>query len=679
MPLFQIPRNTLLWLLGAQTLLIIPHLSRLPIWMLLAWFIVVVWRVQIFRGRWPFPNRWIKGLIVALCIMGLFSEYGRFFGIEPMIGLLITAFLLKLLEMRQKRDALIVIFLGYFVAATQFLFSATLVATTYVVLTITTLTTALLGLHQSAGHRYPWRSFKFAGMLVAQSLPLMLVLFVVMPRIGSLWAVPQQQHSARSGVNDSMSPGDFSNLVQDNATAFRVTFDGAVPAPRFLYWRGLVFSEFDGRRWTQTEFSSFRGEAINWTTEEPKPWRRLIKVQGEPLGYEIILEPTQQPWLYALATPTAKGDGIGLTRDFRLVYRRPVRNRYQYEVESHLNYSIASEGLSPRIRQRELSLPENANPRSQQQARQWMADASNPRDYIERVLDYFNREFIYTLEPPLLGQHPVDDFLWQSKRGFCEHFSSAFVVMMRAAGIPARIVVGYQGGELNPLKNFLVVKQADAHAWSEVWLAGEGWVRVDPTAAVAPQRIESGLGGALSPADRNLLDNPFSLENYRGIPLFSLIALRLEVLEYDWHRWVMNYDQDKQRGLLRNILGAIEAWRIAALVLGTGTVVFALVGASLLLSGLKPRRGAADTAYRRFLRVLKRRGVERGMGEGPRTLLARVGEQRPDLASWAGRVTDSYERCVYAGDDGALVRLKALVARPPRDRKGERKSLVANL
>lgn len=660
-PLFQIPRNSLVWLLAAQALLIVPHLPRLPVWIFLAWLITVIWRIQIFRGIWPFPNRWIKVLIVILCLAGLLSEYSRFFGIEPMVGLLVTAFILKLLEMRLKRDALIVIFLGYFVAATQLLFSQTLVTSLYVIATVVTLTTALLGMHQSTGHRYPWRSFRLAGTLVLQSLPLMVLLFIIMPRIGSLWAVPQQEHRAKTGVSDSMSPGDFSNLAQDDSTAFRVTFDGEIPPSRAMYWRGLVFSEFDGRRWSQSEFSVYRGEAVNWNDEPPASWRQLIETSGEPLGYEIILEPSQQHWLYAIPIANSRQSDLGLTSDYRLVSQHPVRNRYRYHVESHLSYSVSPEELSPLVRQRQLSLPDKANPRAQQQAREWMAEARDARAYIDRVLAYFNREFIYTLEPPLLGPHPVDEFLWESKRGFCEHFASAFVVMMRAAGIPARVVVGYQGGEVNPLKNFLVVRQADAHAWSEVWLEGEGWLRVDPTAAVAPQRIESGSNTTFSDSNSDAGESPFSLETYSRMPFFVMLGLRMEVLEYDWHRLVMSYDQDKQSGLLQRLLGRVTPLRVAAGLLLSGLLMLALIGVSLLLSGRKPTRDPGEKLYLRFLRVLETRGITAETGEAPRALAQRIKQQRPDLSAWARQVTACYEAYMYAGKRDELGRLRRLV------------------
>ncbi|MGQ9424704.1 transglutaminase TgpA family protein [Gilvimarinus sp. F26214L] len=663
-PHFQVPRNSLVWLLVAQTLLVIPHLVHLPVWILLAWLATMIWRVQIYRGQWPFPGGWIKSLIVALCLAGLLSEYRRFFGIEPMVGLLITAFLLKLLEMKQKRDALVVIFLGYFVAATQFLFWQGLWTTAYAVLSLIVLTTALLGLHQAQGHRYPLRSFGTAAKLLAQSVPLMVVLFIVMPRIGSIWAVPQQEHTAQSGVSDSMSPGDFSSLTQDDSRAFRVTFEGEIPPARDLYWRGLVLSEFDGRSWTQARFNAYDLQAVEWNRQYPADWRGLVRTEGPALKYEVILEATQQHWLYGLPLAETRDAEIGFTRDFRLVSRRPVRNRFQYQVTSRPQYSLAPETLAPEVRRRELALPRNTNPRARQLAREWRADAGSVDAYINRVLQHFNQEFTYTLEPPLLGEHPVDDFLWNSRAGFCEHFASAFTVMMRAAGIPARVVVGYQGGEVNPVKDFLLVRQADAHAWTEVWLEGRGWKRVDPTAAVAPDRIESGISSLTASERSQDGDNPFSLRNYGQYPVVLAIRLRLDALEYDWHRLVLSYDQDKQSGLLNDLLGGVTPLRVAGLLLGTGFVVVALIGLVFVIRDQRAPRDPGEKLYRRFLRRLGTQGIARRGDEGPRALAERVQQERPDLADWATEVTESFERYAYGDNVQELPRLRRLVRRP---------------
>jgi len=657
--LYQIPRNSLVWLLFSQVLLIIPHLQRLPVWVVFAWLLTVTWRVQIHRGLWSYPNRWVKITIVFISLAGLVVEYGRLFGLEPMIALMVTAFILKLLEMHRKRDAITLIYLGYFIAATQFLFSQTIFTAVYLFLVIIINTTALIGLYQGGGHKYPWRSLRLAGTLILQSVPLMLVLFLVMPRFGSLWAVPQKTSTAMTGVSDSMSPGDFTRLAQSEKMAFRVKFENKIPENSALYWRGLVFSRFDGRRWTQSGFQGWRGgAAINWSQDEPAEWRGSISNKSGILKYDIILEPTQQHWLYALATAESNDRYIGFTRDNRLVSRNPIRNRRQYKVTSHVEFDFAKTALSLLLRGRETNLPAGFNPRSIARAKQMRAVAQNDREYINNLLAYFNQEFTYTLAPPALGRNTVDEFLWSTKKGFCEHFASSFVVMMRAAGIPARVVVGYQGGEINPIKDFLVVRQLDAHAWSEVWLEGEGWIRVDPTAAVAPERIESGLSAALSLEELEGLLNSFSLNAYRNIGFLNTLRLRLEVLEYNWHSLVMGYNQEAQADVLRRLLGDITPLRIALLLLGVGGIVLLLVAVVFVLNGGRSALKAEDKIYRAYLKKLASQGLVRKLGEGPRKFAERVTRERPDLAQKVGQMTQFYEAVSYEGDAAKLKMLK---------------------
>ena len=667
--IFQIPRNCLTWLLVAQVFLIAPHIPHIPSWIVLAWAIVAVWRIQVYRGHWSFPSRRWKYAIVFCCVIGLLFEYRRFYGLEPMIALLMIAFLLKLLEMHHRRDAVSVIYIGYFVAATAFLFSQTIEMTAYVAFSLILVTCALIALNQSEQQKSFGRTFTLAGKLILQSVPLMLVLFLIIPHIGSLWAVPQQRGAARTGVSDSMSPGDFSQLSRSSETAFRVTFDGDMPPTSQLYWRAMVFSRFDGRTWSQSMLMDFsEGGPVNWTSDPPSPWRRYIESRDEAVGYDVILEPTQQNWLYGLNVADTREEGLGLTRDFTLIRRLPVRNRFRYRVQSYLNHSLDKGGLTSLQLRRELQLPSNFNAESLTQAQQWRAQAGSDVAYINRVLEYFRQEFTYTLEPPLLGRNSVDEFLWQYKRGFCEHFASSFVVMMRAAGIPSRVVVGYQGGERNPLENFLIVKQSDAHAWAEVWLDGEGWRRVDPTAAVAPNRIEYGLANAVSDVDVQLIDNSF-LSSYSGVALLNMLRLRLEVLNYKWSVWVVSYDQEFQAGLLNQLLGRISALKIALVLIGAGILVLGTIGLGVIWSGRAPKRERGERLYRLFLRRLRANGVEIQPGEGPRTFAQRAAQAQPQWAQWIWQVTHSYESYAYGGDLSAVARLECDIRRRDQPHK----------
>ncbi|TQV67702.1 DUF3488 domain-containing protein [Exilibacterium tricleocarpae] len=660
---YQLPRNSLAWLLVAQAAAIAPHIPRLPVWLVGAWLFVVAWRVQVFRGVWAFPGAPVKALLVIVCGASLLFGYGRFFGLEPMVALLLAAFVLKLLEMHRRRDALVVIYLGFFTCSTQLLFSTTMPAAVYALLCVVLLTAALIGLNQSEGHKQPLRSVQLAAKLVLQCLPMMVLLFLVLPRLGALWSVPMQQSAASTGVSDSMSPGDITRLARSGGLAFRVAFDGAVPPPSQRYWRGLVFSRFDGRRWSQARIAGFRDGPVLATPDNPQPWQRLVEVSGSSRTYEVIMEPSHQPWLFALATPRDYSTGISLTRDFRLVYREPVGKRLRYRVTSYPDYRLEAQPLPDwRLRQ-ELQLPDDFNPRARRQAQEWYRDAGSTEAYVERLLDYYNSDFTYTLEPPPLGRDSVDEFLWGTKRGFCEHFAGSFVFMLRAAGVPARVVVGYLGGELNPLEGYLQVRQYDAHAWAEVWLRGRGWVRVDPTGAVAPERIEADLRSALSEQESQLVSGVLALDRYRAIAWLNRLRLQWDALNYRWHRRVLGYDSTMQAGLLRQLLGEVSPLRVALLVIGVGGAILGLIALRVLLKGRKPRPSPATRQYQRFVRKLSRAGLARAPGEPPRDFARRVATRRPDLEQAVLAITDLYERISYAGQAALVPELRRSVAR----------------
>ncbi|GAB1259748.1 transglutaminase TgpA family protein [Aurantivibrio plasticivorans] len=661
-PYFQLSRASFVWLLVSQLLLIVPHLGRLPIWVIAAWSVAVVWRVQIYRGIWGFPKPWVKATLLLVCVIGLGASFRKFYGLEPMIALLITMFILKLLEMSSKRDALLIIYLGYFVVATELLFYQSMLATIYVFFCVILLTTTLLSLYQSA-HTRPAISFRYAATMVFQSVPLMFVLFITMPRVGSIWAVPQPTNTAKTGVSDSMAPGDFSNLAQSNATAFKVKFENEViPLNSDLYWRGLVFSDFDGRRWELGGISSYpvpTRQSASATRAEP-----LLQADGRPIRYNVIMEPTQQHWLYAIPTARSNEEAVRVTGDNRLVRRKPIGTRISYSVESYLNFAFQMDSLPSHIRRRNTYLPDGFNAESIATAHQWLNEVGNDeRAYMQKVLNYFRSDFVYTLSPPLLGRHSVDEFMWKTRRGFCEHFASSFTVMMRAAGIPARVVAGYQGGKWNPLENFLRVSQAEAHAWSEVWFEGEGWVRVDPTAWVAPNRIESGIDAALSVDEVPLLTGTLSLERFSHLSFINNLKLRLEAIEYQWQSTVMGYNQEQQTAFLRRLLGDITPMRIALLLIGSGAVILAAIGVSLLISMRQQRMTLADKYYHKFLKRLSTLGIERGKGEPPRTFARRSMSALPDQADWIEQVSTAYETYTYQNDAAQLEVLRSLVNR----------------
>ncbi|MEZ5528639.1 MAG: DUF3488 and transglutaminase-like domain-containing protein [Porticoccaceae bacterium] len=645
-PAWQISRHGLFWLLAAFAAVIALHADHLPRWVLSAAAVAMLWRIQCYRGAWSMPGRWLKVGLLVVCLGGLLLEYGKPIGLEPMLSLLVTAYVLKLLEMARRRDAYLVVLLAFFIASLGALFDQSMLGAGYLLACLLLVLAALFGLHQtdtSSGRLLPLNG---AFRLLCQSLPLMIVLFLLMPRVGALWSVPIQSHKAKTGVSDSMSPGDFSQLGRSADLAFRVSFDGPIPAQRQLYWRGLVLSEFDGRTWSRTRRTSLDdGALLQWYGQPPRSWDGLIEREGQALHYAVVIEPTQQPWLYALATPLPASHGVALTRDYRLLADRPVTAKRQYQAQSWLAHRIEPLELSRDRRAIELQLPDDYNPRAVELAHRWRRLESDDRALVQRVLKLYNREFIYTLQPPLLGKDSVDEFLFDTQRGFCEHFAGSFVFLMRAAGIPARVVAGYQGGERHP-DGYLLVRQYDAHAWAEIWLEGEGWVAIDPTAHVAPERIEGDIQSVLGDEAEFLADSPVSLMRFRHIGWMNRLRLEMEALNYHWALWVLDYDA-KQQSLLRSLLGDNSPWRIALALLSAGGGLLLLVGLWNLWPAGKTDIDQLDRQFLALCRKLEKRGVRRHPGEGARAFAERSSALCPELAEQITAFSLAYEQMRY--------------------------------
>ncbi len=658
-PTWQTPRPALLWMLISVVTALALHAGHLPLWLLGAAALTVLWQIQVYRGAWQHPARFIKVLLTLLCFGGVLSSYGRLLGLEPMVALLVSGFLLKLLEIHHRRDALVLIYLAYFIVIIQCLFEQGIVTGFVVVFGVMIVTAALAGLYQNnqntqnkqtnrSGKLGTWfRPFRSSAVIIVQSLPLMLVLFIVMPRIGALWAVPKEQGSGVVGVSDSMSPGDFSDLGGSSKVAFRVEFEGDIPAQSTLYWRGLVFSDFNGRRWSQSGSWGYQdGSLLQWYGEKPEPWDRQATRRGDALSYKVTLEATNSPWLFALATPKPTSQDVALTRDFRLFSKRPLSSKTQYRVNSWLDYDLETGGLSSWRRKIELALPEGFNPKTRAIAEQWRQESPDPVALLNRLLKLYNKEFIYTLKPPLLGKHTVDEFLWETKRGFCEFYASSFVFFARAAGIPARVVVGYQGGERHPSEDYLLVHQYDAHAWAEVWLEGRGWIRVDPTAAVAPERIEMSFADLFGENEDFLAESLLSLERYRHINWLNNLRLRLDALDYAWAKWVLGYE-NVQTDLLTGILGRLDPLRVGLFLLAAGALAMLPVAIMSLLGREKKYRDELDKFFIQFCQRMERAGIARRPGEGPRDFAARIESLRPDLADQVSSLTGLFEQQRY--------------------------------
>lgn len=659
----QVPRNALMWIIISLFALVAPHAGRLPVWVLGVYVIAVVWRLQVHRGRWSFPGRWVKVAMTTSGFVGIYASYGTLVGLEPTVALLLTAFALKFIELSQRKDAYVLLFLGYFICITEFLFSQDLLITLYSILTVLLVTTALVALHQPGQNQFNRGTIRLAGVMLLQAMPLMVVLFFVFPRFGPLWTVPLKTQTAKTGMSDFMKPGDVASLSQSADVAFRVKFEGEIPDKSSLYWRGLVFSRLEQNVWSSLGYY-----------DVPIAEQRAddVVTKGKPLRYSVIMEPTQQNWLYALRYARATSPGVMHSSDFRLVSPAPIETEHMYRVESWTQ-AVVEEQLSEWRRNTETKLPPQGNPRTRQLALDMRAAVDSDQQFVDAILDTFNREsYVYTLKPGRLsGNNPIDQFMFQSKRGFCEHYASAFVFMMRAAGVPARVIAGYQGGELNPVNKTVIVHQFDAHAWAEVWLENRGWVRVDPTAAVSPLRIEMGLEEAIASEGSFLAAAPLSPLRYRGIPLLNQLRLRYDALTYRWQSWVVGFDSEQQFDLLHTLFGEISTRVFATLLLGSWALVLIPVAISLFLRRDTHPTSALDKHYRLFCERMAGLGLERAPGEPPGQFAQRAIEALPAFSEPLQSITGLYNDLAYAGapDKAALAKFTRAVKRFRPDRR----------
>lgn len=661
-----LPRESLLWIFAAQLVVLLPHSAHLPLWLLGGWCLAVYWRLEVFRGRREMPGRMVKLLAVSLALAGLVLTYRRWFALEPMVALLAVSFTLKNIELVSRRDALLSLLLAYFLAATLFVFEQTIPYALYGILCVVIITAALIA-QQGLGSARPGRALGLSAKLLAQAMPVMLVLFVVMPRLGPLWAVPQNSNSASTGISDSMSPGDLSELSKSAKPALRISFDGPVPPPEQRYWRGLVYTHFDGRSWSEPDadrgglwgrsWQGNRGHGRSLRGEDTDASERPLPAVGPRYRYQVIQEPSNSPWLFALARPHSETRGVRETGDDTLVYKTPVASRLAYDVRSWPRDNAASDmQLGALERRSHLQLPARGNPRARAWARARRDEGLSAEAISDALLNLYNRRFTYTLRPPTLGDDSVDEFLFATREGFCEHFASSYVFTMRAAGVPARVVAGYQGGEWVEQEEYLLVRQYDAHAWAEIWLPARGWVRVDPTAAVAPERIRDGLQSAA--ADEFMQDSLVPLHKFAFV---SRLRLQWDMVNYRWYKTVVSFDSERQQGLLRRILGEVSPLRMA-LFIGL-PMLLALVCLFLWLK-LSSRGPALPTSSRLYLRFCQRMagaGLARNSGETPGDYARRIERELPRLGPMAARITSAYEKAAYGDDEQAEKQLRRLL------------------
>ncbi len=626
----------------------LPQAHHLPFWTSLIGVGLVVFRLWLQKLPLAERDRMlarIPSYVLALFAIGigvaLRQSYGIFLGRDPCVGFLFVLVGIKFVEARTVRDGTLLVCLASFLLVTPFFFSQSMIAGVAAIPGLIILTACLQFLAPPAQIKPENRlrdPLRRSARLLIEGVPLALILFVVFPRLSApLWGLPTD-FMTRTGLSESMKPGSISELSRSDAVAFRVDFDGRVPPAPQRYWRGPVFTHFDGDEWT------------------PSPSRipaRPMRARGSSISYQVTMEPTYKRSLFALDFPAANPSRLDesgpegpmdlavVTPDQQLIAQRAVTQPLRYSVLSTMNtsYPVLGGQAGDLERTESLQLPPGSK-RTHALAESLRAAHPKDAEYIDAVLAWYRSQpFYYTLSPPKLETDPTDRFLFETRRGFCEHYAGSFVMLLRAAGIPARVVTGYQAGEVNPNGGYLIVRQSDAHAWAEAIVDGR-WVRYDPTATVAPSRIELGLGGALPQEDRV----PFFARQYGFL---KRMQLAWDAVNYDWRRHVVDFNAEQQETLWRRLrLDTLSPWQVVVCV----SLLTAIWAGSLLLWFRLRHRQRNDRVvliWNGLCKRLARAGLPRAPYEGPLAYVGRAATRWPAFAAAFAVIGESYAELRY--------------------------------
>jgi transglutaminase-like putative cysteine protease len=633
-------RRRLLWALAALAVMLAPAMAHVRPWAVALVLGLIAWRLgHAFFGV-PLPGRMVRAMLTLLALLGIWLSYGTLLGIVAGSALLIVMAGLKLIESRTSRDYFLLLVITLFIGLADFLYQPSVALAIYMLPALWLVVAAFVVVGHGDEHLPGRAAGRVAASLLMPALPIAAILFFVFPRIGGpIWQLPKAG-PAHTGIGDSMAPGSIGKLAVSKRIAFRVRFKTSPPAKR--YWRGPVLHHFDQGVWTRGRSSA-----------------RLTPVQlrGKPIKYTVTLRPDDHRWLYVLATPTEWPAEATLSADYSLYTDHRVRHRRRYSVTS---YPQARHGLSlPEAnRRRDLQLPATGNPKARALAAHWRRALDSPRAIVDKALARFaDGNYYYTLKPPALGENGIDQFLFDTKSGFCGHYASAFTFLMRAAGIPAHVVVGYAGGERNPIDGYWTVRDSRAHAWSEVWLKGIGWRRIDPTAALPANRVDPAAAAALGVASPNGARGGFHFS--RGF------VEAWNAANTFWNHWVMGFGPNLQKTAFAHLgvdygsLSGMLMILVAALIL-----ILAVLGGAFASRAWMRRGEPAVRLYARFCRKLERVGLHRRPHEGPVDFAERAATRRPDIKKTVDTITRLYVALRYdpAPPQAGLRRLAAAVS-----------------
>lgn len=525
------------FLLSVIGWLIAPQAQNIPVWSSGAAMFFLFWRGYLAVRGHALPNKVVLGALMFGAFGFTWLQFGTIISRDAGVTMTVLMISIKCLELRAKRDAFVIFFLGFFTVITNFLLSQSLLTTVVMTIGVWGLLATLVNIHIPTGRPSLVVSLKKSLWMLLVGSPIMLALFFIFPRVGPLWSAGLGPPKAKTGLTESMKAGTIANLALDSSVALRLKFEGDPPPPEQIYLRGPVLSQFDGVTWTRSPQSRLFYQTPS-----------TLKVKGPLTKYEAIIEPSGQPWVFGLDAvvrpPTILGNDVGINRDYQMLATRAFTQPVRYELESALNYAMDEEGDTV---QGATQLPAGRNPKTRELGQRILSE--NPRasaSALSRVV--FRRlstgGYSYSLNPGTFGDEPADEFWFTRKEGFCEHIASSYVILMRSMGVPARVVTGYQGGDKNPIDGYIVVRQSNAHAWAEIWEDGKGWIRQDPTFAVSPSRISAQT--ILQPST-GLIARTFGIER---MPAFVLAARSaMEAITNGYNVWVLNYSTDKQSDL----------------------------------------------------------------------------------------------------------------------------------
>ncbi|WP_341327279.1 DUF3488 and transglutaminase-like domain-containing protein [Methylotuvimicrobium sp. KM2] len=626
----DIEKNILLFLLISVGLIALPHIYHIPastfgfFALLLAWRFIGIWQTRFLPGKFLLFLLTVGGLAL------LYSQHQGLFGRDAGTRLFMTALALKLLEIRQERDLYLIIFLAFIVAASQFLYEQSIAMAGYILFVCCVLLGTLVAINSRRQNTL--NALKTAAVILAQALPLAIVLFVFFPRVEApRWMLFEDKSRAKTGLSDSMEPGSISDLGFSDELVFRVRFQGPIPPNRLRYWRGPVFSVTDGKRWTTAKRYTYKAAA------EPD--------FSEPAyRYTLLLEPQNNNWVFALEMAGDYPPQLRMNSEYLLTRSGNPDKRAEYLITSYPSYRTGT--LEAHKLRTNTQLPGPASQKITSLIKRLGGFDTRPEQFVDRVLQHFNREnFSYTLTPPLMEDNPIETFLFETRSGFCSHYAAAFTYLMRVANIPARVVTGYHGGILNPVGNFLEIRQADAHAWTEVWLENRGWVRVDPTAAVAPERIEQNVNIEQQIASRNISFFSADSDLARQLDWLKQARQLWSSVDYNWQRWVINYHSANQTQFLAS-LGIESLKQMLYWLVGLGALFTAILS-WLLLSRKEKTADKVLRCYRRFCARLGKAGLKRNAGEGPLDFAKRSKKAYPDQAEAIDDITGLFIKLRY--------------------------------